>query len=39
MYDDYVRIDKENGNSLWQDAIRKEMAKVMVAFKILGDGK
>ncbi len=34
-YKDCVRIDKENGNTLWHDAIRMEMAKVMVAFKIL----
>ena len=38
-YEDCVRIDKENGNTLWQDAIRKEMAKVIVAFKRLGDNK
>jgi hypothetical protein len=31
-----VRIDKENGNTLWQDAIRKEMSKVRLAFKTLG---
>ena len=32
-------IDKENGNTLWQDAIAKEMAAVCVAFKILNDGQ
>ena len=32
-------IDKENGNTLWQDAIAKEMANVRVAFKILNDGE
>ncbi|KAI2493823.1 Reverse transcriptase (RNA-dependent DNA polymerase) [Fragilaria crotonensis] len=26
-YEDCIRIDRENGNTLWQDAIRKEMAK------------
>ena len=36
-YEDCVRIDKENGNTYWQDAIRKEMAKVRIAFKTLGD--
>ena len=38
-YEDCVRIDKANGNTLWQDAIRKEMAKVRVAFKTLGDNE
>ena len=38
-YEDCVRIDKANGNTLWQDAIRKEMAKVRVAFKLLGDNE
>jgi hypothetical protein len=33
-----LRIDKENGDSLWQDAIQKEMTNVMVAFKFLGKG-
>ncbi|KAI2504635.1 Reverse transcriptase (RNA-dependent DNA polymerase) [Fragilaria crotonensis] len=37
-FDDCLRIDRENGNTLWQDAIRKEMAKVQVAFEVLGDG-
>ena len=37
-YEDCVRIDKENGNTLWQqDVIRKEVAKVRVASKTLGD--
>lgn len=36
---DCVRIDEENGNTLWQDAVRKEMAKVQVAFQVLEDGK
>ena len=38
-YEDCVRIDKENGNTYWQDAIRKEMAKVRIAFKTLGDNE
>ena len=38
-YEDCVCIDKENGDMLWQDAMRKEMAKVMVTFKILGDNE
>ena len=31
-------IDDANGNTLWRDAIAKEMADVRVAFKILLDG-
>ena len=38
-WDDAVRIDKENGNTLWQDAINKEMKNVQVAFKPLEDGE
>jgi hypothetical protein len=34
-WDDCVRLDKENGNTLWQDAVRKEMKNVRIAFKIL----
>jgi hypothetical protein len=30
-----VRLDKENGNTLWQDAIRKEMKNVQISFQIL----
>ena len=37
-YDDCIRIDRENGNTLWQDAIRKEMSKVRIAFEIMDDG-
>ena len=33
-----VEIDKECGNTLWQEAINKEMANVKVAFKVLPDG-
>ena len=32
-----LEIDKENGNTLWQDAIEKEMRAVRIAFKILED--
>jgi ribosomal protein L31E len=35
---DCVRIDNENGNTLWQDDVRKEMSKVQVAFQVLDDG-
>ena len=34
-----LEIDHENGNTLWQDAIAKEMEAVWVAFKVLNDGK
>jgi hypothetical protein len=27
-------LDEKNGNSLWQDAIAKEMKNVMVAFEV-----
>jgi hypothetical protein len=31
-------LDKENGNTMWRDAIRKEMKNTEVAFKFLDDG-
>ncbi|KAI2500399.1 Reverse transcriptase (RNA-dependent DNA polymerase) [Fragilaria crotonensis] len=34
---DCLRLDKEAGNTLWQDAVRKEMSKVRVAFQIMND--
>jgi hypothetical protein len=34
-WDDSVRLDKDNDNTLWQDAVRKEMQNVRIAFKIL----
>ena len=36
-WDDCVRLDTQNGNTLWQDAVRKEMSKVRVAFQVLDD--
>jgi hypothetical protein len=30
-----VRLDKENDNTLWKDAVRKEMKNVRVSFNIL----
>ena len=33
------RIDSENGNSYWRDAIAKEMKNVGVAFELLGEGE
>jgi hypothetical protein len=32
LFDDCVRINQENGNTLWQDAICQEMSKVRIAF-------
>jgi hypothetical protein len=34
-WDDCVRLDIENNNTIWQDAVRKEMKNVRIAFKIL----
>jgi hypothetical protein len=36
-WDDCVRLDTENDNTLWQDAVRKEMKNVRIAFQILND--
>jgi hypothetical protein len=30
-----VKLDEENGNTLWKDAIRKDMNNVLTAFKVL----
>ena len=32
---DAIRIDRKNGNTLWQDAIKQEMVTVKVAFRVL----
>ena len=32
-------LDAKNGNTLWADAITKEMENVRVAFEVLPDGK
>jgi len=34
-----LEIDKENGKTLWRDAIAKEMQAVKIAFKILEEGQ
>jgi hypothetical protein len=34
-WDDCVKLDKENDNTFWQDAVRKEMNNIRIAFKIL----
>ncbi len=33
-----IDIDHENGNTLWQDALAKEMGNICVAFEVLGLG-
>jgi hypothetical protein len=33
-----IEIDQKNGNTLWQDALSKEMGNVCIAFEILGPG-
>jgi hypothetical protein len=33
------RLDRENGNSLWRDALAKEMTEVGIAFEVLPDGQ
>jgi hypothetical protein len=38
-WDDCVRLDKENDNTLWQYAVRKEMNNFRIAFKILNGEK
>jgi hypothetical protein len=35
--DEATKVDVANGNTLWQDAIHKEMEAVKVAFKVLGE--
>ena len=32
-------IDKENGNTLWRDAIKRKMENVSVSFEVLEGGK
>jgi hypothetical protein len=34
-WDDCVKLEIENNNTLWQDAVRKEMKNVRISFKIL----
>ncbi len=33
-----LALDRKNGNTLWADAIAKEMREVCIAFNILPDG-
>ena len=37
--DEALRLDVENGNSLWQKAIEKELGNVRIAFKLLEQGE
>lgn len=37
-YAEAVELDRANQNTLWQDAVKKEMRNVEVAFKFLDDG-
>ena len=37
-FEEAVALDRENGNSFWQDAVKKEMKNVEIAFKFLEDG-
>ena len=38
-YDEAKILDRANGNTLWQDAIKKEMKNVAVAFKFFDHGE
>ena len=38
-YNDCVCLDRQNNNTLWQDAVHEEMSKVRVAFQVLADGE
>ena len=38
-FEEAVSLDKRNGNTLWQDATKKEMKNVEIAFDFLDDGR
>lgn len=38
-YQEAAELDRSNNNTLWQDAIKKEMKNVEVAFKFLDNEK
>jgi len=38
-WDEAVVFDKESGNTLWQDAVRKEMKNERIAFKVWDDSE
>eukprot|EP00957_Ditylum_brightwellii_P038291 2895356-Ditylum_brightwellii.AAC.1 len=33
-----IELDKRNGNTLWQDAVKREMTNIGIAFEVLPDG-
>ena len=33
-----LEVDEKNGNTLWRDALAKELTKVGVAFEVLNEG-
>ena len=33
--EDTIQTDKKNGNTIWQDALNKQMKSIDIAFKIL----
>ena len=37
--DNANKLDRENGNALWRDALAKEMTEVGIAFEVLPDGQ
>ena len=37
-WDDCLRLDKQNGNTTWQDAVAKELKVVKIVFDVLEDG-
>ena len=36
---DIYDIDKENGNTVWRDAIKRKIENVPIAFEVLEDGE
>ena len=37
-WNEAVKFDNKNGNTVWQDAMQKEMTNVKIAFKVLDPG-
>ena len=38
MWNMHTKLNRKNGNTMWGDALQKEMYNVGVAFKVLGEG-
>ena len=38
-YEEAIILDRQNGNTLWQDAVKKEMKNVEIAFKFIDNGE